>query len=271
VAARDFIDQSSSESSAASTRSEFRFGRHARLGESDWRDSSRTAQRWGRDVLGRALIGLGAGVLSGAMIARFVAPAAGEVLSELAFWTCLGVAVILAFRRMTPRPLLQLRVSDIVIGLTLGLMLRLADGWIAAGFGSPEPWPSYATIDGRFPLGDAGVDLVMAGLIGPIIEELFFRGLILVAIFTALRRPAGRVAATIAAVLISTGLFVLSHTLGPSVTLPETVSLTLLALITGFFVFFTGRIWPAVLIHVVYNMSWVALATVGTLVSPAPS
>lgn len=271
MAARDLINQSSPESSAASTRSEFRFERHARRGGSDWRDSTRAAQRWGGDVLGWALIGLGVGVLSGAIIARFVAPAAGEVLPALALWTCLGVPVILAFRRMAPRPLLQPRVSDIVIGLTLGLTLRLADGWIAAGFGSPEPWPSYAIIDGRFPLGDAGVDLVMAGLIGPTIEELFFRGLILVAIFTALRRPAGRVAATIAAVLISTGLFVLSHSLGPSVTLPEALSLTLLALITAFFVFFTGRIWPAVLIHAVYNLSWVALATVGTLVSPAAS
>ncbi|MGO3233789.1 MAG: CPBP family glutamic-type intramembrane protease, partial [Microbacterium sp.] len=45
----------------------------------------------------------------------------------------------------------------------------------------------------------------------------------------------------------------------------ETVSLTLVGLTCGLLVLLTGRIWGAVLTHMVFNGAWVMLALVGTL------
>jgi membrane protease YdiL (CAAX protease family) len=66
------------------------------------------------------------------------------------------------------------------------------------------------------------------------------------------------------AVVASTGLFLLAHGLD-AVALDQVVSLALLGLVCGLTVVLTGRIWGAVLIHVVYNGSFVLLALAGTL------
>ena len=44
-------------------------------------------------------------------------------------------------------------------------------------------------------------------------------------------------------------------------------SLALVGLTASLLVLLTGRLWPAVLAHVVYNGLWVAMATVGTLLA----
>ena len=43
------------------------------------------------------------------------------------------------------------------------------------------------------------------------------------------------------------------------------VALTLLGIATGALVVLTGRIWPAVLVHIVFNLSGVGLIVAGTL------
>jgi membrane protease YdiL (CAAX protease family) len=42
------------------------------------------------------------------------------------------------------------------------------------------------------------------------------------------------------------------------------ISLALLGVVGGLLVVLTGRIWPAVLVHIVYNGSYVVLALAGT-------
>jgi len=44
----------------------------------------------------------------------------------------------------------------------------------------------------------------------------------------------------------------------------EVISLSLLGLVCGLLVMLTGRIWPAILVHVVYNGTFVVLALAGT-------
>jgi membrane protease YdiL (CAAX protease family) len=82
-----------------------------------------------------------------------------------------------------------------------------------------------------------------------------------------LRRPAseGILPAGVIAVVVTAGLFVLAHQLVSPVTLDVALSLSVLGLVTGSLVMFTGRIWPAVLVHVVYNLTGVGLTVLGTL------
>ena len=67
------------------------------------------------------------------------------------------------------------------------------------------------------------------------------------------------------AVVVSTGLFVLLHSLTGALAVDEVISLSLLGLVCGLLVVLTGRIWPAVLVHVVYNFTFVVLALAGAL------
>lgn len=67
-------------------------------------------------------------------------------------------------------------------------------------------------------------------------------------------------AAGVAAVLVSTGLFVLVHVLVASITADQFLATTLLGLTCGTLVVQTGRIWGAVMVHIVYNATFLALA-----------
>ena len=68
-------------------------------------------------------------------------------------------------------------------------------------------------------------------------------------------RPFGRLTAGLVALLVSTGLFVLVHGLDRSTLAAGCVlSLALLGLVCGLLVLLTGRIWGAVLVHVVFNV-----------------
>ena len=104
-----------------------------------------------------------------------------------------------------------------------------------------------------------------AVLIAPVLEEFFFHGALLVALYTVLRRPVGKLAAGIGALLVTTGAFVLVHGLAGTLGVDAIVGLVLVAGVGGALVLLTGRIWAAVLLHITYNAVFVALALVGTL------
>jgi len=87
---------------------------------------------------------------------------------------------------------------------------------------------------------------------------------VLVSVYTLLRRLVGVVMAGAVAVVVSTALFVLLHSLVGGIGVDEVISLSLLGLVCGALVMLTGRIWPAILVHVVYNGTFVVLALAGT-------
>ena len=91
--------------------------------------------------------------------------------------------------------------------------------------------------------------------------------MVLVAVYSAVRRLAGKAVAAFSATVVSTALFVMAHAILAPLTVDALVSLALVGIVGSVLVLATGRIWGAVLVHVVYNASWVALATAGTLLA----
>ncbi len=219
-------------------------------------------RRWNEWLLAIALIGLGVGVLSGAIIAWAwdspLAPLVGSAAAGLG----MVVPIVLAFRRSRPVGLLRFRPLDLLWGVGLGVGLRVVQGLIAG----PKPLPTFATIDGRVSEWLA-LDAVGAVVAAPVIEELFFRAVMIVAMFTILRPLVGHVAAGVTAALVSTGLFVMTHALAGGAEIGSVIGLALLGFVASGVVLLTGRIWGAIVLHAVCNASFVALVAFGTALS----
>ncbi|MCR2801906.1 CPBP family intramembrane metalloprotease [Microbacterium sp. zg-Y818] len=240
--------------------------RTERRRRTDWRLGGRTVRPWRGMLAGWAVLSLGAGVLIGTGFVvlwpdqAWVGPA-----STAALWVAMLVPVVVAFRRSRPVGLLRLRPLDLLYGLMLGLLLRLLQGWAAAAFGTGASFPVFLTIDGRLPTAWWLTEALPGVMVAPVVEEFFFRAVLLIAVYAALRRAYGGVAAGIAAVLVSTALFVIVHSVGGALTLDAALSLSAVGLTCALLVLLTGRIWGAVLVHVVYNASFIALGLLGTL------
>lgn len=217
-------------------------------------------------MLGWAVCAVGAGAL-GAHVAPIVFPvetAAGGAQGII--WLSMAVPVAAAFARSRPRGLLRFRTIDVVYGLVFGVLLRLVQGGVAEIGAGVAAWPSTFSSDGGMPPSFA-IEAVTGSIVTPTLEEMLFRGVVLVSVFAILRRRVGSVAAGVAAVAISTGLFIAAHELTAPRDVSELVTLTLLGIVAGSFVIGTGRIWPAVAVHVVFNASGFALVAVGTLLA----
>ncbi|MGP3535768.1 CPBP family intramembrane glutamic endopeptidase [Microbacterium sp. RD1] len=234
-----------------------------------WLEGGTSVQHWGWELLGWAVLGLGAGLVGAAALNEFVAAPLGAPLSLVVVWVAFAVPVIFAFARSRPRMLLTFRAVDVLYGVALGLILRVVQGWLEMAAGGDGAWPSYPSIGGALPGDWLFEQLLGAVVIAPVLEEFFFRGLVLVAVYTGVRRLAGRGMAGFAAVLVSTGLFVLAHALLAPIPWDAALALGLVGIVNSLLVLLTGRIWGAVLVHVVYNGIWVALATIGTLMGGA--
>lgn len=265
----DFGEPESAEDAAPERSSRRRTPRRRRT----WIEGGTSVQHWGWELLGWAVLGLGAGMVASAAINEFVPQPLGPTLSVLVLWLAFALPVVFAFMRSRPRALLRFRPLDLLYGIALGILLRLTQGWIDVLAGGTGAWPSYPSAGGALPSGWLFDELLAATLVAPVLEEFFFRGLVLVAVYTAVRRIAGRATAGFAATLVSTGLFVVAHALLAPVPWDDAVALALVGIVNSLIVLLTARIWAAVLAHVVYNGVWVALATVGTLLggSSGPS
>ncbi|MFJ6653839.1 lysostaphin resistance A-like protein [Microbacterium sp. NPDC091313] len=227
-----------------------------------WLEGGTSVQLWGWELIGWAVLGLGAGLIAAAALNEFAPQPLGSTLALVVVWVAFAVPVGFALARSRPRALLRFRPLDLLYGIVLGMLLRTVQGWLAIAAGGTGAWPSYG---GALPSGWLFDQVIAAIVIGPVLEELFFRGLVLVAVYTAVRRIAGKGMAAFAATLVSTGLFVIAHALLTPLTWDATVALALVAIVNCLIVLSTGRIWGAVIAHIVYNGLWVALATVGTL------
>lgn len=236
--------------------------RRRRVRRNDWRQGGSSVARWREGLLAIALFSLGAGLLGSAAIGVVLPGAA--VLAAVVLWIALAVPIMWGFARSRPAGLLRFRAVDLLFGVVLGVLIRFIQGGVAAS-GGDTAFPSYAVFDGQLPSTWLVVDGFGAVLIAPVLEEFFFHGVLLVALYTVLRRPVGKLAAGIGALLVTTGAFVLVHGLAGTLGVDAIVGLVLVAGVGGALVLLTGRIWAAVLLHITYHAVFVALALVGTL------
>ncbi|MFB7884611.1 lysostaphin resistance A-like protein [Microbacterium sp. NPDC056057] len=230
----------------------------------DWRLGGRTVFRWREGLLAIALISLGAGVLLGSLVAAVWDSPWAAASSTAIVWIGMLLPIVWAFTRSRPIGLLRVRAVDVLYGVVLGALLRTTQGWIEGLDGTPAEWPGLVQVGGSVPLSSVIFDVVGPVVVVPVVEEFFFRAVVLVSLYTVLRRPFGKLTAGLAAALGSTALFVVMHGISGAADVSEVVSLSLLGLVCALLVLLTGRIWGAVLVHVVYNGSYLALAVLAT-------
>ncbi|GGH41156.1 CPBP family intramembrane glutamic endopeptidase [Microbacterium album] len=227
-----------------------------------WLEGSRTARKWDTDLIGWAALSVGAGLILSILLPTLVSGPAGTLLASTALWTGMAAPLIAAFVRTRPRGLLRFRPSDLLYGVTLGLALRLVQGWLAVAAGGDGALPSHGQMSGT-PLGLWS----LTGLLGPILlapllEELLFRGVILVAVYRIARR--GLDGASLALVASSAAFVALHMIVSPPVSWEAPATLTLFGLVAAALVLLTGRIWGAVLMHAFFNGTGLLLSLAGT-------
>ncbi len=181
------------------------------------------------------------------------------VLGYAAFWVPFSAAVI-AWRR--GRRLLRFRPVDVLLGVGVGLLARaLATGVEFAVYGTSSP----AVFPRMLPTGFADAALQVFALIiaplvlAPVIEELFFRGVVI----DAVRGRTALPGSTAVAVVSSAAIFALLHLLGVSTAqgaLAGGLSAFGLGLGTGILAVTTGRLGGAVIAHAVFNATIVLLS-----------
>ncbi|MCJ1706815.1 CPBP family intramembrane glutamic endopeptidase [Microbacterium sp. VKM Ac-2923] len=218
-------------------------------------------RRWNGKVLAVALVAGGLSVMAAGVLSRFqVAWAASASIASL--WGFLLVAVIYAFVRGRPAGLFRFRGTDVLWGVAVGLALRAVQGWVSAA--DTKPFPVLPGEGGSEAYRGWAVQVVPTTLVGPIVEELFFRAVVLVTVYQIFRRSLGYVAASVTAILSSAGGFVLLHTFFSPLALTDALQLFLVGAAAAVLVIMTGRLWAAMLAHLVYNVSFLVLVVVGT-------
>lgn len=226
-----------------------------------WREGGSTVVRWDLEVFGWSILSLGIGVLAARLGAILLPPAAAGLACQAVLWAAFVAPAAWAFGRSRPRGLLRFRWVDPVIGLVWGIALRLVQGALATAAGE-SVWPS--------PVAPSSVpflvEAVAATIAAPAVEELYFRGVLLVAVYTVVRRVSGRAAASLSSLVVSSVLFVAAHALVAPVTTAGSASLALVGAVAATCVLATGRLWPAVLLHAVYNLTGVAVVVVASVV-----
>ena len=229
--------------------------------------------------------GLGVVLLVGTVLSAVVRlsglslGSASLVVSALPVWIGLLGTTIWACRRHGTGNLVQdlalrIRPVDLAIGLGAGLGLRIAIGvWavICIGLTGRQPESNLQDVLGSNGLGTGGalvLNVLAIGLIGPVIEELFFRGLGLrSALAGLLRRGAGeprmadprrRARLAIGATALVFALLHVSEVNDAVSALVLLPGLFLAGCVLGWLTIRTGRLGPAVVTHVVFNCVAVA-------------
>ncbi|MEV8268624.1 CPBP family intramembrane glutamic endopeptidase [Microbacterium sp. NPDC076911] len=161
----------------------------------------------------------------------------------------------------------QWRALDLASGAAIALAARAAVEIVAPTV------PGSSGLFGGGPLGaPVNVLAVIVGvatavLISPVVEELFFRGLLQRSLGDLLGSggaPAGGVFAGVVVVAISTLSFVAIHAIGPilagtAVPVGTLVGTTAVGLGCGTLVFITGRLGGALCAHILFNTLGMAL------------
>lgn len=211
-------------------------------------------------MLAAVLLGIGLGLLASGAVALARLPWNG-LLSLVALWTGLGSAIAYALWRSRPAGLFAFKLQDVLWGIGCGLLLRIAQGWLSNA--NESPFPSAPSAYGQT-TDWWWTQALPGGMVGPLVEEMFFRCVLLVAIYQFFRRRIGSDLSGLVAIVASGTLFVGLHAAFLPLTTTDVVGLSALALTCGLLVMLTGRIWGAVLAHVTYNVVFLTVTFVGT-------
>jgi len=229
--------------------------------------TSRTGEQLARKRLVVALTGFAvAAILAASIPAGVRMPQPLDALDGYVLvWTPLLAAIVIAGLALRApagtSPVLgfAFRPIDLLWGLAAGLILRILVSLLELlVYGSP---PGMAT--GSAPSGSVlvvvsfVVAVLAATVIAPLVEEVFFRGLLL----RAVRGSTPRQAAWLA-VIVSAALFASLHVIvasGPAEALVTGLGTFLVGLATGTAVVLTGRLGPAIVTHIVFNASLLVL------------
>jgi membrane protease YdiL (CAAX protease family) len=190
---------------------------------------------------------------------------AGQGISQVALWTGMVGVVVLASRRKGAGRLsddfgFRARWSDLGLGLAVALLVQLL---LLPGIafllrpllGEPEvSGPVRDLLDSA--KGVAYIGLVLSVAVGaPIVEELFFRGLLLRSLQR--RMPDG------VAIAVSAVVFGLAHgsSLPAEAVILVIVSLTAFGAVLAAIAVRTGRLGPGIVAHAVFNLFTVLYLT----------
>lgn len=226
-------------------------------------DAAPDEPRWG---LGEAIVGFLAGLVLSSVAASVWLGAnpdsdelslGGQALASIGLWIGLVGTAVFSARTKGSGSLrrdfgLDARPVDLAIGAAAGVaaqvvLVPLVAFLLRPLLGEPEvSGPVEELVESAEGIGVAGLFLFIA-VGAPIVEELFFRGLVL----RALRKRAG----TVVAVIGSSILFGLAHPQdlpGDALALVM-ISLAVLATLFAVLVIRTGRLGPAIVAHATFN------------------
>jgi membrane protease YdiL (CAAX protease family) len=135
----------------------------------------------------------------------------------------------------------------ILVFLPVGELLLWAAEWLYTRLAPDRPPPMHVVLEAlqQNALGVRGVATLFIGavVIAPLVEELFFRGVMLGAICKHAGDPW-------TAILVPAVLFGLLHAAQPQAIVP----LTVLGVILGYLRLRTGALWTCVLAHALFNL-----------------
>lgn len=199
-----------------------------------------------------------ASVIPGLSVAR------SGLLSTVTLWAAMLVAVVYSLAVLRAHGLFRMRFEDVILGVGGAVLLRLLGG--VAGGANDAPFPTMTGLAEFSPSWFLQVALPPA-LVGPIVEELFFRAVLVVALYQLLAPRVGRILAGAASSLVSAGTFVLLHVVFTPFAVDGSLQLLALGLACSILVLCTGRIAAALLLHVAYNTMFLMLAVVGAVLA----
>lgn len=199
----------------------------------------------------------------------------GSLVASLVLWGALLTAVVWAVTRHGSGVFrvdlgLAFRSIDIVIALLFGIALRsiaMIAEMVAMGLTAPQ-LPGLVLFDGGLAPEIWLMLIVVPILVAPLVEELFFHGVLQPAIAQSIFRKRHRLRAisNCVAVIVTAALFACGHlVMNPSPYPFLMGSITFaLGVVCGGLTIVTGRLGPAIATHLVFNVSGVALLIMGT-------
>jgi membrane protease YdiL (CAAX protease family) len=205
----------------------------------------------------------------------------------LGSWLPLGVVVLVASRRRGRGRLsddfgLRLRPVDLAIGLAAGIALRLVALGVAELVRQASGTPATPFAGGVLdPVVFVLVAVLAASVVSPVVEELYFRGLVLRAIERAVAGTAAtgtaatdarRHLAATTAVIGSALLFTAFHLEGvpdTAASVSRLLTLFVVGLVLGALTVAVKRLGPAIVAHAAFNLSVAAIELAATAATAA--
>lgn len=181
-----------------------------------------------------------------------------ELLGSAVFWVPMLIAAILCRRELIA---LRVRPIDLLWGVGVGLLARavasVTDGLV---YGHPVMVALPA-------LPALVITALTIVIVAPLVEELFFRGLVL----PTVRGDARGTASSVVAVIASAVIFALMHVIAadtPQAALATGIASLTLGVGTGILAVTTNRLGGAILSHAVFNGSVIVMSLAATGAAP---